>query len=42
MSRLGADPFLPHAPNGYDLREHDDMLSAYLSNSVNVTPIHEI
>lgn len=46
MSRLGADPFLLHAPSVYDLHERDDMLSAYLSDSDtdsdNVTSIHEM
>ena len=43
-SRLGADPFLLHAPSVYDFRERDDMLFAYLSDSdsVNVTSIYEM
>ena len=42
MSRLGADLFLLHAPSVYDLRERDDMLSVYLSDSDNVTSIREM
>ena len=38
-SRLGADLFLLHAPSVYDFRERDDMLFAYLSDSVNVTSV---
>jgi clorobiocin/coumermycin A biosynthesis protein CloN6/CouN6 len=42
--RLGADPFLLHAPSVYDFRERDDMLFAYLSdsNSVDVTSVYEM
>ena len=40
-SRLGADLFLPRAPSVYDARERDDMLFAYLSDSVSVTLIYE-
>ena len=35
-SRLRADLFLLHAPSVYDFRKRDDMLFAFLSNSVNV------
>lgn len=41
-SRLEADLFLLHAPSVYDFREHDDMLFAYLSDSVNVTSVYEM
>jgi hypothetical protein len=35
--RLGADLFLLHAPSVYDFRERDDMLFAYLSDSINLS-----
>ena len=42
-SQLGADLFLLHAPSGYDFREPDDRLFAYLSDSdsLNVTSVYE-
>ena len=41
---LKADLFLLHAPSVYDFRERDDVLFAYLSDSVsvNVTSIYEM
>jgi hypothetical protein len=41
-SQLRADLFLPHAPSVYDFRERDHMLSAYLSDGVNVTSVYEM
>jgi clorobiocin/coumermycin A biosynthesis protein CloN6/CouN6 len=38
-SQLGAALFLLHAPGVYDFRKRDDMLFAYLSDSVNVTSV---
>ncbi len=41
-SQLKADLFLLHAPSVYDFRERDDILFAYLSDSVNVTSVYEM